>query len=220
VVHLAALLAIVAMVAGAIRLWKTGSVLVVSIALYIAIVLIWPYTPWRFIYGVWPVLLILAAIGIRPSSVAEENRPRFIAVSVLITGVLGAGWLRQEWSAWKSDARDAPIQVAAQQAVPSVRWIAGHTQRSDVIVSEASELVYLYSGRRAVPLMPFDAVEYGMPRSPGLDARGLERMLADVPATYMVALSPAMRAAAALVTQPRLTPVDTLNGLSVFRVSR
>jgi hypothetical protein len=219
-VHVAAVLAIIAMIAGAVRLWKTGSVLVVSIALYIAIVLVWPYTPWRFIYGIWPLVLILVAIGIRPSSMAAENRPRFIAIAVLITGVLGAGWLRQEWSAWRTDAREVPIQVAAQQAIPSVRWIAEHTQRSDVIVTEASELVYLYSGRRAVPLMPFDAVEYGMPRSPAVDARGLQRMLSDVPATYMVALSPAMRAAAALVTQPRLTPVDTLNGLSVFRVSR
>jgi hypothetical protein len=218
-IQVAALLAVGAMIIGARRLWKSGSVAVLSAALYVAIVLVWPYTPWRFVYGIWPLLAILTVVGMRPMG-DDQKRPRLIPLTVLMTGWLGAGWVRQEWTSWRTDARETPVRIAGQQALPSLQWIIGNTKPNDVVVSEASELVFLFSGRQSVPLMPFDAVEYGVPRSPRLDATGLQRMLHDVPSNYVVALSPAMRPAAALVTEPKLVPVDTVNGVSAYKVMR
>jgi hypothetical protein len=43
----------------------------------------------------------------------------------------------------------------AAVSVPSVEWVGGHTRPTDVIVSNAELMVYLYTGRQAVPATRF-----------------------------------------------------------------
>ncbi|HXI34022.1 MAG TPA: hypothetical protein VNH63_08085 [Gemmatimonadales bacterium] len=113
---------------------------------YLAILALWPYPPDRFLWAVLPWLALAWAAG----AVALWRGRVRIAVG-LVAACLAAGYATYEvrgyahrW--WEGAARD--ISENFTELLPWVRTLPGNA----VVATDDEALVWLYSGRRAVPL--------------------------------------------------------------------
>jgi hypothetical protein len=163
-------------VAGAIACVRRMPVSVVFLAFYVLTILVWPFDANRFLWAIWPLLVLVVWQGVvrlwrwRPSTTRLTLlRPVLLTLALLPAGgflVYNARGYRGAW--WSS------IQTAtAKQVGPIVQWVSLHTQPGDVIATEHDLVVHLYSGRRATP------VSTSLPRHrvrPQTPAEGLEAL--------------------------------------------
>jgi hypothetical protein len=194
------------------------------LAFYLAIVLVWPFAPYRFIWGVWPLLGLVAAAGAvavwrwRPA--VARGLPRHAALACVLLAAGGhllynaRGYARRNWE---------PLQRAeSEAALTSAGWIARHVPRGAVVASEYGPLVWLYTGRLAVPTGSLLAREYVTPLTVAESAeesRGILELYGvqyyvvaargtggEAPARYLMSRTP-----------PALVLIDTLsNGGAAF----
>ncbi len=169
----AALLGLLAL--GGVGLARRAPVTGLFLLGYAGIVIAWPYRPDRFLWGVWPVLLLTLAVG---ASVAVGDlrarplrgsmlAPRGLAAGVALLLALGltrynARGYQQRW--WASAQKSA-----AGQLVPLVEWVERNTRPDDVIASDGDAMVHLYTGRHTVPSARWSVEAY--PAEPSAAAR-------------------------------------------------
>jgi hypothetical protein len=214
--RIAALVAVVALGAvGARELWRLCRVTALFIAFYSVIVLVWPFPPTRFIWGVWPLVILLPLLGVRRAAAWRPSTRGLSAarMTTLTAGVLLAiGYAvynvrgyRHEW--WSSIPR-----TVSRTSSPLLTWIATRTPRDVVLATEVESAVYLYTGRPVVPVTTFTTDEYFTPRTPRENAEAMREIVAHYHPSAVVITSSAMRDAArelAFATPPVLAAVDT-----------
>jgi hypothetical protein len=196
-------LVLVTVMAGAWRLLRRTPVTVVFMALYMAVVLVWPFTPWRFVFAVWPIVVLSigeAIVGFVRSAPRLDNTRRSSVVgrviAVAVGLVIAAGAIREEGRAYRDRTWRQGGAVATAQIGPLVSWARSHTSPGDVIAAEGEQLLYLFAVRQAVPLTTFTAIEYMAPRSLVEDAAAIGELLDRYPIRYVATVSPLLRRAA------------------------
>ena len=231
----ATVLATLTIASGAARLWRRAPAFVLFAVLYAIVVLIVPFTPWRYVYAVWPVVVLCVAAAIDGVATALRDRSarsRFfgvLAATLLTALVLGAA--REETRAYRERSWQQPTSVATAQIAPLVRWVKANTKPTDVIAADGEQLVYLFGGRVALPIAPFTAAEYVHPRTLDDNARSLRGELAEFPVSYVLTISPGLRGSAdqvaargsnrvAATTEPRLVPLAPVGDGEAYRVDR
>ena len=221
-VRIAATLAFIGLsLAGGWVLARRATVASWFLLLYLAIVLVWPYTPWRFLWAVWPVVLLCAVSGgwqlwrTAPSRVWR-------AVAVACVALPAYGMARTEWRSFATRSWSAPALQAGAQIAPLISWVGRNTKPADVVLAEGEQVISLFTGRRAAPTAPFTALEYVTPRSVSSSAAELQAMLALVPARFVLPLAPVqLQAARALAqTRPGLRELAPLSAGAVLQVIR
>jgi len=214
--RIAALGAIVALGAfGARELWRAARVTALFIGLYAVIVLMWPFPPTRFIWGIWPLVMLLPVAGVRWTMLQSPLTRgfRLARMSALIAGVLlaigyasyNARGYRQRW--WSSIPR-----AVSRTSTPLLTWVATRTPRDVLLASEVESSVYLYTGRTVVPVTTFTTDEYFTPRTASENAAAMREIVAHYHPNAVVITSTSMREAArvlAFATPPVLAAVDT-----------
>jgi dolichyl-phosphate-mannose-protein mannosyltransferase len=150
------------------ELWRRSLVAALFTVLYGGVVLLWPFEPTRFMLAIVPLVAATLALGIR--GIAEWGTPvagpwalaRRGAKGVLLAGcgALLVGYMaynlrgvRQRW--WESMQR-----TIADQAKPTAEWTRRYTRPDDVVAADHDALVYLYTGRQAVPYLSFTPESY------------------------------------------------------------
>ncbi|HEY7236409.1 MAG TPA: hypothetical protein VH539_19770 [Gemmatimonadaceae bacterium] len=206
---------------GAVSGWRRARVTTLFIAGYLAIVLVWPFSPLRFVWGLWPLLTLLPAAGLVVAwqRAAALRSPAWRSALVAAALVLGAGLasfnLRGYLNAWwSSNAR-----FHARRVLPQLAWVARSTHPDDVVAADAEAAVYLYTGRRAVPVTSFTAVEYVRERTVTEDMAILEGLLDRYHPRYVLVTSPRLTDAASSIAHSRpttLVRVDTLSQGAVY----
>jgi hypothetical protein len=175
------------------------------VAIYLAIVLVWPFNPSRFVWGIWPLLLlpVLAGAHAAVAGAGGLARPARIALLASFAWV-AAGYgayelrgIRGSW--WSSIARANTARIA-----PAVQWAREHTAPGDVIAAEDEGAIYLYTGRLAVPVFSFTTAQYLRDHSAAENAtEGLHPILAAYPVrTVIVGSRKTVDAADFLVNSP------------------
>jgi 4-amino-4-deoxy-L-arabinose transferase-like glycosyltransferase len=223
VAHAATLVALGALVAAAVAAsWRRLPVTLLFVTGYLAIVAMWPFPPARFVWGIWPLLLMLLVAGAK-GAVDRRRWPAPLRASLVVAFAwIAAGYAAYEARAvrgawWSSIARGGTARI-----VPAVRWTREHTRPDDLLASEDEGAVYLYTGRRAVPVLASPASQYLRERSPAQSAEeGLVPLLAMYPLRAVVVGSGGTIAAAQhLVTlpTPRLAPPELFPGGAAFTV--
>ncbi len=160
------------LVVGARRLRRTAPVTVLFATAYGGVILIWPFAPARFIWGVWPLVILCAAAGAfalrdwHPPA-ATWRAVRGLGAAELVALAYGYGvytvrGVRGRW--WSSIPRRNAAAVR-----PLVQWTARNTAPQAVIASNAEVVVYLYTGRTSVPATAFSVEDYFA--APSVDAR-------------------------------------------------
>lgn len=151
---------------GMARLGRTSIVTFLFMIVYLATVLVWPFTPSRFVWGIWPLVTLVTALGIagvwrwrpRVRSVQLARVACGVAVALVCWGyaTYTARGYRGRW--WSSIPRQAGAITR-----PLVRWTLQHTAPGAVVASNAEPVVYLYTGRRSVPVTSLSIDEYFTP---------------------------------------------------------
>ncbi|MDQ3950631.1 MAG: hypothetical protein M3282_09805 [Gemmatimonadota bacterium] len=124
---------------------------------YAAIVVTWPYAPDRFLWGVWPLLLLTlalgAAAGVRGARERRANGLPLVAHAALVVaaGALVLGLVRYNARGYHKAWWDTSQRALARQLLPLVDWTERNTRPGDVIASDGDPLLHLYTGRHVVP---------------------------------------------------------------------
>jgi hypothetical protein len=169
---------LIAVAIGTARLATRAPVSVASAAVYLLVVLIWPGTPDRFLWPMWPLLLTAAACGaseiVAWSSVRAVRRVARAALLAALA-VCALLFLRFNVGMYGSRAWEGPARANAKLAIAASETAA---QLPDgLVASEFDALVSLYTGHPAVPLLPLMAANYLRPRTPAEAAVQLSDIL-------------------------------------------
>jgi hypothetical protein len=174
---------------GAWRFARRAPVSAWFVAAYMALVIVWPFEPTRFVWALLPLFSAMVALGV--GAVLEWSPDalplRFTRVALLGLCwllVAGFGWynvngIRQQW-------RDSVPRVTAGRATPVVEWVRASTRPTDVIAMEDDPLLYLYTGRRAVPVNTFTPEEYLKEQTHPLATEALHTIIARYKPTYVI----------------------------------
>ena len=216
-----ATIALVAIVLGGVSIARRAHVTVAFLVVYVAILLAWPYAPWRFLWAVWPVVMLFALEGIRWGYVAAG---KWRIVPALVAVVPALAFVRTELHAYATRGWRAPARQASAQIAPALAWVRSHTTPADVLLGEGEPVLSLYAARTAAPPMSFTAREYLSPPDASEGRARLRAMLVAVPARYVLSLLPATQQAARAMamTRPGLREVARIPGSPavVFEVVR
>jgi hypothetical protein len=209
--------------AGAVDLAKRATVTVLFTAVYLGITLVWPFSPLRFLWGIWPILILLMVCGVRRlwSAPATGRAPRLrrgvavVAATIAIVGALNFNVRGYMNAWWATVSRSFTPRIRSQLV-----WVSEKTRPTDVVVTDDDGAVYLYTGRRALPASAFTVGQYFRPRSADENARWLGNMVRTLSPDYVVAWAqPTLDAAAILAAArpPVLLQVDTIPRGRVYR---
>ena len=176
-------------VVGLYTLVRRMPVSVVFLIGYVGTVLLWPFDANRFLWAIWPLLVISVWHGaLKAWTWRPEGRVRqWLRVAVLLLAIVpAAGFLaynvrgyRQRW--WAS------IQVeAGQQSRPLVEWVTRFTSPNDVIATERDLIVHLYTGRRATPVSTFLPHHRVRPLTDVEDLQAMRQILATYEPRFVI----------------------------------
>jgi hypothetical protein len=213
---------------GVIRTWRRIPVTLLFVAGYLAIVLLWPFPPERFLWAVWPLLLMIVAAGaisavsdVRALRSRVVDRPWSLALAAAFAWVVigyGLYELRGARGSWWSSVprANAPRITAASD------WITAHSDSGQVIAAEDEGAAYLYTGRPVVPVLSFTTEQYLRGLSAEENARGgLGPILEAYPVCFVVVgTRKTVDAADALVAARRLHLVADFAGGVAYSTGR
>jgi len=188
---------------------------------YGAVILAWPFEPTRFALVWWPVLAALLVAGTRTLWMwrprALPARVVRIAVAVCIAiiacgyGAYNVRGVRGQW--WVNIQSDA-----GTRAKPIAEWVARATTPDDVVITDHDLIVYLYTGRRAVPTATFTARGRITPLTPTEDAAILRAMLSSIKPKWYIANGQQSIASAALLEADQPPLLRYAGSISTARV--
>jgi hypothetical protein len=190
---------------------------------YAAMVIVWPYAPDRFLWGVWPLLMITlgvaADVGVRRARSRRAGGIPLIADATLVVaaGALVLGLVRYNARGYQQRWWETSQRVPARALMPIVEWIQQNTQPTDIIASDGDPLLALYTGRLVVPSSRWAVEAY--PNNTDTQSRlaDLRELLATYPIRYLIlgnAKSHSAAAARVLVDQqqPALQMLTVVQG--------
>jgi hypothetical protein len=179
---------------------------------YAAIVVAWPYAPDRFLWGIWPLLLLTLALGVAAGvRGARERRANGVplaahATLVVAAGALVFGLVRYNARGYQQRWSDAAQRAVARQLLPLVEWTEQNTQPGDVIASDGDPLLHLYTGRHVVPSARWAVEAYPAAADSAMRVTDLRELLAAYNPRYLLLSSnksPSGPATAVLRNGPR-----------------
>lgn len=190
--------------AGAVHLWPRAQVSVLLLVPYGALLLVWPFPPDRFLWPLWPVVLVFLVAG--TTSLGAASSPAGVRRTVRVVGAaLGAClvvWHIRSWPgrSWEDLARaNARVGLAAAA-------VAVGLPSDGLVASDQDAMVYLYANRQAVPLIALTAIQHVRPRTDAEVAAQIAGVLdAYHPRWVLVVQRESLRGAQLLGKQGRLT---------------
>lgn len=209
-------------VGGLVIVGRRAAVTRLFIVAYLSIILLWPFEPDRFMIALWPLLAMLAGVVLATTWRWGPTRafPRVVRVAALggVLAVIG-GHAAYNWRGYTNRWWESVQRQAGESAKPLVEWVARNTSPDDVVSTEHDLMVYLYSGRRAVPTGTFLPRHRVHPATREEFTRWADTLLATYRPRYFISgWRLAVEAADALAgrTPPVLRPVDTLATALVY----
>ncbi|HJU74916.1 MAG TPA: hypothetical protein VJ717_14330 [Gemmatimonadaceae bacterium] len=153
------------LVIGARDMIRRASVSATFVGGYVAVVLLWPFPPDRFYWAIWPLLGFAFVLGVQRAAQSVASSVTLRASVYAATALLVALYARPHLLG-APDLWIGQVQTAvAERSAPIVEWVGAATRPNDIIVTEDDALVYLYTGRHAVPAGAFTPQEYVNPQS-------------------------------------------------------
>lgn len=130
---------------------------------YLALVIIRPFEPTRFVSVLLPLFGAIMASGfavILRRAPASPTSRLFRLAALGACGLLVGGFAAYNVRGVRQGWRDPIPRETAARATPVVTWVRTATRPTDVIAIEDDPLIYLYTGRRAVPVGSLTAEQY------------------------------------------------------------
>lgn len=204
------------------RLARRAPVAALMLALYLALVLAWPFHPARFTWAVWPLVGIVFGLAVEAlASWRPAFRPALLSrVAGLATAALVAAGYAGYNATKVATGWISRVQAGvADRARPLAQWVLANTPGDAVLATDDDVLIYLYTGRQAVPNGTFTPQEYLVPQTPAFAVATLRTILRTWDVDYVLASSDFGTWAAAGLVQadpPELRIVRALAAGAVF----
>jgi hypothetical protein len=175
---------------GSRALWRHSRVTTLFLAIYVPVVLVWPFPPDRFYWGVWPLLVLTFVLGVRSLAhtrlVTGRWRQATLCAVVLL---LGAMYARPQMLGiarpWIWDVQG----TMADRSRAIVQWVNSNAAANDVIASEDDTMVYLYTGRLTLPLGAFTPREHVNPQTREFAAASVDTLLRQYPVRWLMPIT-------------------------------
>jgi len=205
-----------ATVYGALSVWRRNPALVLFPLIYLGLVFVWPYGPYRFYYAIVPLLTLLAFEGLWEAvPKIRADLPRWgapvaaIVAAIFVVNALvyhGRGHAVKSWT--------SPQTVPARAYAPLNDWIRSNTAPDEVIASALDPYVHWETGRLAVPSWQFLADDYQhYDRAPEVLAAGLDSAIVRYGVRYVALILSENKAARTLEAFVELHPERALKVL-------
>jgi hypothetical protein len=208
-------------IAGAATSVRRMPVSVAFLGVYLLVVLVWPFDANRFLWAIWPLLVLAVWRGVarlwRWGDAGPRIgflRPVFVALALLPAAgflVYNVRGYRGAW--WASIQKET-----AQQAAPIVEWVSRYTQPTDVIATERDLVVHLYTGRQATPVSTYRATQRVRPLTAEEDTEALRQILASYSPRFIIVSSEQSMASAELLAGSNPPALRRLGDLTNARV--
>lgn len=166
-------------------MWRRSPVAALFLVGYLVIVVLWPFDPARFTWGVWPLVgLVYGLAGATVwRSAHRVARPFALgAFAALTVGYAGYNYLGATRGWWTTVQ-----QSIADRARPLAEWVVANTDSGAVVATDDDVLIHLYTGRRAIPNGAFTPQEYLVPQTSDFAVRTLRTILATYEVDYVLA---------------------------------
>ncbi len=126
--------------------------------LYLGLIAVWSFPPFRFLFILFPLVLALAVAGVVPlfqrvatgsARAGPTPRAAWMLAAIGVALALNLGYVearalaRRVWDGAEFDKSASGIEV--------IEWVLNHTDGAAVIAYEFDPMIALYTGRRAVP---------------------------------------------------------------------
>ncbi|MGQ0643379.1 MAG: hypothetical protein ACT4P6_21750 [Gemmatimonadaceae bacterium] len=172
---------------GARELWRRVPVTTVFLAAYLVVVLVWPFPPDRFYWGIWPLLVFAFAVGVRTawqSTLITPRVPRLLVAAVVTPMVLlyvGPQVLgtSRPW-VWGIQG------IMTDRSRPIVQWVNSYTRPNDIVATEDDVMVYLYTGRITVPVGAFTPREHVDPQTREFTRASVQTLIQAYPVRWLI----------------------------------
>ncbi len=192
-------------------------------AMYLALVVSWPFMPARFTWAIWPVVGIIFGLAIEAViSWRPKGQPRLAArwAGVALASLLVIGYARYNYLGTKRGWWTQLQAIVADRAKPLAEWIVSNTPEDAVIATDDDVLLHLYTGRRTIPNGTFTPQEHMRAQTPAFATEMLRSILQTYDVDYVLASSDYGTYAARGLLQavpPELQLVGALRMGAIFR---
>jgi hypothetical protein len=189
---------------------------------YSAMVIVWPYAPDRFLWGVWPLLMVTIAvaadIGVRGARARRAGGLPLVAYAALVVaaGALVLGLARYNARGYQKSWWETSQRVLAGQVMPIAEWIEQNTRPTDIIASDGDPLLALYTGRLVIPSARWAVEAYPNVADSASRLTDLRELLAAYPVRYLILSNPKSHSAAGARVLSE-SPQPTLHMLTVLQ---
>jgi len=196
-------------IVGMVRIARRNLALALFPAIYLAIVLVWPFEPDRFIYAVLPTLTLFVAAGVLVfADLIQRDLPKWGgALVVLVAGLLLLNTVKYELRGHANRAWAGFQATPAAVFEPLNEWIRENTPPDAVIAATLDPHVYWETGRYAVPGSQYRAPNFGS--FEGMDeelAGDLEQIIEETGPRWIAVVKDEGRAGATMAAFARLHP--------------
>jgi hypothetical protein len=169
--------------------WRKLPVVAAFLVFYLVVIVCWPYDPSRFLWAIWPLLIGVLAVGAAEAfSLVRAGgwRRASIAGVVALIALAAIGYVRTTARGLAMRGWEPSQTLSGVRALAIADWASAHTRPDDVIATRSDPLVYLYSGRRAVPVAMTRASDYVGLRGGDQASIDLEAILVYYHPAYLV----------------------------------
>ncbi|MDO8667278.1 MAG: hypothetical protein Q7J79_11735, partial [Gemmatimonadales bacterium] len=144
------------LVAGLVELARRAPATGYALATYLLIVAVWPYPADRFLAAVLPWLALAFLAGVlaslaRAGRATGWQRGAHRTLGLAGATIVCAGFVPYQLRGFLRGSATAEQRGISATFEPVLPWIREATDSSDVIAGEDEALLWLYTGRRAVP---------------------------------------------------------------------
>jgi hypothetical protein len=208
---------LVTAVVGARLTWRRMPLVAGFLVFYFVIVLAFPWPPARYVWGMWPLLLVVPALAVQDTVV----RRRWTLAVITAIPVLGYTWYSIVGYADRDWLR-IPASAGAMMR-PIVGGVRTHIPPDGVAAVTAEAAVHLYTQRRTTPIYSVRPDEFlnGVSLSAQTDA--IDAIVSAYPVGFIVVSTPLQRAAVESLRTRRpgaIVLADSFPGSVIYRVNR
>lgn len=174
------------------RLTSRAPVTAWMVALYMALVVSWPFMPARFTWALWPVigvtfgLAVEAVVRWRPSPASLRGAR---VAGLVLASLLAVGYARYNYLGAARGWWTQVQAVVANRAKPLSEWVIANTPGDAVIATDDDVLVHLYTGRQAIPNGTFTPQEHLTRQTPAFATETLRTIMRTYDIDYVLASS-------------------------------
>jgi hypothetical protein len=163
-----------------------------AVAIYLAMIVSWPFEPPRFIFAMWPLVGMIMGLAIHAVvNWQPATRPRLAirVAAVTMAALLMVGYARYNYlgaeSRWWSEVQS----FVANRAKPMAEWVIANTPADAVVATDDDVLMHLYTGRLTVPNFTFTPQEHMKPQTPEFATEALRTILNTYDVDYVLTAS-------------------------------